>query len=50
VNADRVEEVIAALDRGELRVAEPDGQDWRVNGEAQEAILEYFRLRAMEPQ
>jgi 2,3,4,5-tetrahydropyridine-2,6-dicarboxylate N-succinyltransferase len=50
VNADRVEEVIAALDRGELRVAEPDGQDWRVNGEAQEAILEYFRLREMEPQ
>ena len=50
MNADRVEEVIAALDRGELRVAEPDGQDWRVNGEAQEAILEYFRLREMEPQ
>src|SRR5439155_14702741 len=50
VNADRVEEVIAALDRGELRVAEPDGDDWRVNPEAQEAILEYFRLREMEPQ
>jgi 2,3,4,5-tetrahydropyridine-2,6-dicarboxylate N-succinyltransferase len=50
VNADRVEEVIAALDRGELRVAEPDGDDWRVNEEAQEAILEYFRLRQMEPQ
>jgi 2,3,4,5-tetrahydropyridine-2,6-dicarboxylate N-succinyltransferase len=50
VNAERVEEVIAALDRGELRVAEPDGDDWRVNEEAQEAILEYFRLRQMEPQ
>ena len=50
MNADRVEEVIAALDRGELRVAEPDGDDWRVNSEAQEAILEYFRLREMEPQ
>ena len=50
VNAERVEEVIAALDRGELRVAEPDGDDWRVNPEAQEAILEYFRLRQMEPQ
>jgi len=50
VRAERVEEVIAALDRGELRVAEPDGEDWRVNGEAQEAILEYFRLRQMEPQ
>jgi 2,3,4,5-tetrahydropyridine-2-carboxylate N-succinyltransferase len=50
VKAERVEEVIAALDRGELRVAEPDGDDWRVNGEAQEAILEYFGLRQMEPQ
>jgi 2,3,4,5-tetrahydropyridine-2-carboxylate N-succinyltransferase len=50
VNADRVEEVIAALDRGELRVAEPDGDDWRVNPEAQEAILEYFRQREIEPQ
>jgi 2,3,4,5-tetrahydropyridine-2,6-dicarboxylate N-succinyltransferase len=45
-----VEEVIAALDRGELRVAAPDGDDWRVNEETQEAILEYFRLRQMEPQ
>ena len=51
MNAERVEEVIAALDRGELRVAEPDGcGDWRVNEEAQEAILEYFRLREMEPE
>ena len=47
---ERVEEVIAALDRGELRVAEPDGDGWRVNAEAQEAILEYFRLREMQPQ
>jgi 2,3,4,5-tetrahydropyridine-2-carboxylate N-succinyltransferase len=50
VNAEHVEEVIAALDRGEVRVAEPDGDDWRVNDEAQRAILEYFRLRRMEPQ
>jgi 2,3,4,5-tetrahydropyridine-2,6-dicarboxylate N-succinyltransferase len=50
VNPEQVEEVIAALDRGELRVAEPDGKDWRVNSDAQEAILEYFRLRKMEPQ
>jgi 2,3,4,5-tetrahydropyridine-2-carboxylate N-succinyltransferase len=42
--------VIAALDRGEVRVAQPDGDDWRVNEEAQQAILEYFRLRQMEPQ
>jgi 2,3,4,5-tetrahydropyridine-2-carboxylate N-succinyltransferase len=50
VNADRVQELIAALDRGEVRVAEPDGDGWRVNPEAQEAILEYFRLRELEPQ
>jgi 2,3,4,5-tetrahydropyridine-2-carboxylate N-succinyltransferase len=50
VNAQRVEELIAALDRGEVRVAAPDGDGWRVNEEAQEAILEYFRLRQMEPQ
>jgi 2,3,4,5-tetrahydropyridine-2,6-dicarboxylate N-succinyltransferase len=42
--------VIAALDRGEVRVAEPFDGDWRVNPEAQEAILEYFRRRQMEPQ
>jgi len=50
VNAERVNELIAALDRGELRVAEPVDGGWRVNGEAQAAILEYFRLREMEPQ
>ena len=45
-----VEETIAALDRGELRVAEPVDGDWRVNEDAQAAILEYFRMRQMEPQ
>jgi 2,3,4,5-tetrahydropyridine-2-carboxylate N-succinyltransferase len=43
------EETIAALDRGELRVAEPDGDGWVVHPEAQEAILDYFRSRRMEP-
>jgi len=50
VNAERVEELIAELDRGEVRVAEPVDGDWRVNPEVQEAILEFFRLRQMEPQ
>src|SRR5918911_4381605 len=45
-----VNETIAALDRGEVRVAEPVDGEWRVNSEAQEAILEYFRERRMEPQ
>ena len=47
---ERVEELIAGLDRGEVRVAEPVDGEWRVNAEAQEAILAYFRLRQMEPQ
>jgi 2,3,4,5-tetrahydropyridine-2-carboxylate N-succinyltransferase len=44
------EAIVAALDRGEVRVAEPDGDDWRVNSDVQAAILDYFRLRKMEPQ
>jgi 2,3,4,5-tetrahydropyridine-2-carboxylate N-succinyltransferase len=43
------EAIIAALDRGEVRVAEPDGDDWRVNPDVQAAILDYFRIRKMEP-
>ena len=45
-----VEETIAALDRGEIRVAEKRDGEWIVNEEAKEAILEYFKLRAVEPQ
>jgi 2,3,4,5-tetrahydropyridine-2-carboxylate N-succinyltransferase len=43
------EATIAALDRGEVRVAEPVGDDWRVNSEVQAAILDYFRQQLMEP-
>ena len=43
------EETIAALDRGEVRVAEPAGDGWQVNADVQAAILDYFRLRKMEP-
>ena len=44
-----LEEMIAALDRGEVRVAEKVDGEWRVNEEAKQAILDYFRLRDMEP-
>jgi 2,3,4,5-tetrahydropyridine-2,6-dicarboxylate N-succinyltransferase len=44
-----VEATIAALDRGEVRVAEKVDGEWRVNEEAKQAILDYFRLRDMEP-
>jgi 2,3,4,5-tetrahydropyridine-2,6-dicarboxylate N-succinyltransferase len=49
LSPERVEDVIAALDRGETRVAERVDGNWRVNEEAQRAILEYFRLRRLEP-
>jgi 2,3,4,5-tetrahydropyridine-2-carboxylate N-succinyltransferase len=43
------EEMIAALDRGEVRVAEKRDGEWVVNEQAKEAIIDYFRLRKMEP-
>ena len=43
------EETIAALDRGELRVAEKIDGEWRVNEGAKAAILDYFRIRKLEP-
>jgi 2,3,4,5-tetrahydropyridine-2-carboxylate N-succinyltransferase len=49
LSRERVEQVIAALDRGQTRVAERVDGEWRVNEEAQRAILEYFRLRELEP-
>jgi len=49
LSGERVEQVIAALDRGETRVAERVDGEWRVNEEAQRAILEYFRMRELEP-
>ncbi len=45
-----VEETIAALDRGEIRVAEKRDGTWVVNEDAKAAILEYFKLRAIVPQ
>ena len=44
-----VEAIVAALDRGEIRVAEKTDGQWHVNEEAKQAILDYFRLRDMEP-
>jgi 2,3,4,5-tetrahydropyridine-2-carboxylate N-succinyltransferase len=43
------EETIAALDRGEVPVAEPSGDNRIVNGDVQSAILDFFRMRQMEP-
>jgi 2,3,4,5-tetrahydropyridine-2-carboxylate N-succinyltransferase len=43
------EETIAALDRGEVRVAEKVDGDWQVNEDVKAAILDYFRIRKVEP-
>ena len=46
---ERVEELIAELDRGERRVASKVDGDWVVDEEAKQAVIEYFGLRHMEP-
>lgn len=43
-----VETTIAALDAGDLRIAEKKAGEWVVNDWAKQAILLYFRLREME--
>ena len=48
IDAAAVEEAIELLDRGEIRVAEPDGDGWRVNAWAKQAVLLYFRVRGLE--
>jgi 2,3,4,5-tetrahydropyridine-2-carboxylate N-succinyltransferase len=43
-----VDEAIARLDRGEVRLAEPGQGEWVVHAWLQRAILLYFRLHQME--
>lgn len=46
---DAIGEVIEKLDKGQLRVAEPDGNgDWKVNTWVKKAVVLYFPTRAME--
>jgi 2,3,4,5-tetrahydropyridine-2-carboxylate N-succinyltransferase len=45
----RVEAIISSLDRGDARVAERVDGEWVVNEDAKQAILDYFRLRKVEP-
>jgi 2,3,4,5-tetrahydropyridine-2,6-dicarboxylate N-succinyltransferase len=48
VDVEAVEAAIAALDAGAARVAEPDGDRWRVNAWAKQAVLLYFAVRGLE--
>ncbi|HSG14639.1 MAG TPA: 2,3,4,5-tetrahydropyridine-2,6-dicarboxylate N-succinyltransferase [Gaiellaceae bacterium] len=49
LESEPIEEAIALLDRGEVRVAEPTESGWTVNEWVKKAILLYFRLRKVEP-
>lgn len=42
-----IREVVDKLDRGELRVAEPDGDDWKVNEWVKKAVILYFPIQEM---
>jgi 2,3,4,5-tetrahydropyridine-2,6-dicarboxylate N-succinyltransferase len=43
-----VRAVIEELDKGRLRVAEPVGNDWKVNEWVKKAVLMYFPIQAMK--
>ncbi len=45
-----IESVIAALDAGDLRCAEPIGEGWKVNEWVKKAVVLYFPMRTMEVQ
>jgi 2,3,4,5-tetrahydropyridine-2-carboxylate N-succinyltransferase len=43
-----IREVIELLDKGKLRVAEPQGDDWQVNEWVKKAVILYFPIQQME--
>ncbi len=43
-----INEVIKQLDSGDLRVAEPAGDSWKVNDWVKKAVIMYFPIRQME--
>ncbi|MCX6243974.1 MAG: 2,3,4,5-tetrahydropyridine-2,6-dicarboxylate N-succinyltransferase [Bacteroidetes bacterium] len=43
-----IRDVIGMLDKGELRVAEPSGQEWNVNEWIKKAVILYFPIQKME--
>jgi len=43
-----VEQVVGFLDKGELRVAEPNGDGWKVNDWVKKGVVLYFPLQTME--
>ncbi|MBI3509624.1 MAG: 2,3,4,5-tetrahydropyridine-2,6-dicarboxylate N-succinyltransferase [Bacteroidetes bacterium] len=45
---EKISEVIALLDEGKLRVAQPSGEKWIVNDWVKKAVILYFPIRKME--
>ena len=43
-----IKTIIEDLDRGVLRVAEPDGNDWKVNEWVKKAVILYFPIQPMQ--
>lgn len=43
-----IREVIEELDKGKLRVAEPEGDGWKVNDWVKKAVIMYFPIQGME--
>jgi 2,3,4,5-tetrahydropyridine-2-carboxylate N-succinyltransferase len=47
-SVDTIEQVISLLESGNLRVAQPDGETWKVNEWVKQAVILYFPIRKME--
>ena len=45
---DAINFIVEELDKGRLRVAEPFGDDWKVNDWIKKAVILYFPIRRME--
>jgi len=43
-----IREVLGLLDKGKIRVAEPDGDDWKVNDWVKKGVVLYFPIQKME--
>ncbi len=43
-----IRNIVAMLDKGTLRVAEPQGDDWQVNEWVKKAVVMYFPIQAMQ--
>ena len=45
---DAIESVIEKIDKGDLRIAEPNNNEWKINEWVKKAVVMYFPIRKME--